>query len=173
MEILVNLVHFIFRLGQFKNKYIKILARNTHNKKILELGSGKSYKSKYIYSVKNLFDSSNEFIQSDIIPEFGHKLVDVTKMNYKNEFDVILCLNLLEHIYDFKKAISNMYEALKEGGIVSVLVPCFYPLHDEPYDYWRFTSYSLKKMFSMFKDIKIVSYGIRKYPFGYYLEARK
>lgn len=167
------IVHAIFRLRTFNNRCIKKFATNIKNKKILEVGSGKEKDKKYAYSVKEFFDSSNEFIQSDISKEYGHKVIDITKIKYKNEFDVIICANVLEHVFNFHKAIENMYAALKSGGILIIFVPVFYPLHDEPNDYWRYTEYSLKKLLIKFKEVKIKHSGIRAYPFGYYIEAKK
>ena len=168
-----SLAHMIFKLRPFNNKCIIKFAEKIKNKKILEIGSGKSDKGKYIYSAKKFFDSSNEYIQSDIIQDYGHKIIDVTKINYKNEFDVIICANVLEHVFEFHKAITNLYNALKVGGVLIIFIPVFYPLHDEPHDYWRFTEHSLKELLKKFKEIKIKHSGIRSYPFSYYVEARK
>ena len=152
---------------------IRKLAKKTENKKILELGSGKIEKGRHEYSVKKFFSSSNDFIQSDIHPEYGHKIIDVTKMKNKGEFDMILCLNVLEHVFGFEKAMENMHRALKKNGTLVFFVPGFYPLHDEPYDYWRFTEHSIRKLFQRFRNVRIRHSGIRQYPFAYYAEAVK
>lgn len=167
------IAHLIFRTGHFKSKNIKRFAKGIRNKRILELGSGKNVKGKYPYSDKQFFDSSNEFIQSDVVKEYGHKVVDVTNMKFKNKFDVILCTNLLEHVYDFRKAIENVYNALKPNGTAIIFIPVFYPFHDEPHDYWRFTEHSFRKLLKDFSSIKIRHSGLRQYPFAYYVEATK
>jgi 2-polyprenyl-3-methyl-5-hydroxy-6-metoxy-1,4-benzoquinol methylase len=149
------------------------LAEGKKNKKILELGSGRTVGNKHYYSAKHLFDEKNDFIQSDVVKDFGHQIVDVTKMKYNNEFDIILCLNVLEHVYDYEKAIKNIYQALKEGGTVAIAVPAFYPLHDEPHDYWRFTEHSLRKLLSGFKKVTVAHKGKRQFPLSYYVEAVK
>ena len=161
------IVHLIFRPRYTQNKFIKKFAKKVKNKKILEIGSGKEINGKYIYSVKIFFDESNEFIQSDINPTFNHKITDVTKMKFKNEFDIILCLNVLEHVFNFKTAIQNIYRSLKKDGIAIFSVPAFYPLHDIPNDYWRFSEYSLKKLFKKFSYYKIEIFGLKMYPTMY------
>jgi SAM-dependent methyltransferase len=166
-------VHAITNLRPYVYKHVEELADGVRGKKILELGSGKQVNGKYYYSAKHLFDESNDFLQSDVNKEFGHPIIDVTKMKYKNEFDIILCLNVLEHVFEFQKAIKNMHDALKPKGTLVVAVPMFYPLHDEPGDYWRFTEHALRKLFSDFKDVKLSHRGKREYPFAYYLEAKK
>jgi len=168
MKVIKMLVNSFFRVGQFNNKNVKRFSKGIKNKKILELGSGKPG-----YSLKKYFDESNEFVQSDVVEEYGHKIVDVTTMDYKNEFDIILCTNVLEHVFDFQKGIEKLYEALKEGGTAIVFVPAFYPLHDEPNDFWRFTEHSLRKLLKRFKEVRIKTKGIRQYPFAYYVETVK
>lgn len=168
-----RIVYFIIRTRQFNDKCIKEFAKRTHNKKILELGSGRSIKGKCPYSASKFFDKTNEFICSAINKQYGHKAVDAAKMKFDGEFDVILCLSVLEHVFDFENAIKNMRRALKQQGEVVIFVPAFYPLHDEPHDYWRFTEHSLRKLLNDFKNIKIKTFGIRQYPFGYYVEAKK
>lgn len=167
------IANFIFRVRQYNNKKVKAFAQNVSNQKILELGSGKKLKGKYHYSAKQFFNDSNEFIQSDINPNFGHQIVDVTTMDFKEEFDIILCMNVLEHVYDYPKAVENLYNALKTNGQLVVFVPVMYPLHDEPHDYWRFTEHSLRKIFVNFSKIKLEKSGIREFPIAYYLELNK
>lgn len=166
-------MHLVADIRKFQYKNLSILAEGKTNKKILELGSGRQVRGKEYYSAKHLFDSRNEFLQSDVVKEFGHQIIDVTRMKYINEFDIILCLNVLEHVYDYEKAIANMHQSLKKGGVLVIAVPAFYPLHDEPHDYWRFTEHSLKKLLADFKKLKLVHMGKRQYPLSYYVEATK
>ncbi len=173
MGLVRTITHFIFRARSFSNKSVKNFAKGITEKKILELGSGKKHNGWDYYSAKQFFDSSNDFIQSDISRDFGHKIIDVTNMKFNKKFDVILCLSVLEHVFDFQKAIDNIHKALKNNGVAVIFVPAFYPLHDEPSDYWRFTEHSLKKLLSKFQDVKIKNSGLRKFPSAYYIEAYK
>ncbi len=167
-----KILHLI--LGSKKtDNYIKNFARRIHGKEILEIGSGKKVNNEYPYSFKDMFDDSNKFIQSDINPDFGHNVIDINKIKFKNKFDVILCASVLEHDFYFQKAVDNIYNALKKNGTVIVTVPALYPLHDEPNDYWRFTEHSLKILFKKFKEVKIYRTGFRKLPFLYILDAKK
>jgi len=165
--------YYVFRTRHFNDKCVKKFAKRVHNKKILELGSGKKIKGKYTYSAKKFFESSNEFICSDINNACGHRIIDVTKMNFNKEFDIILCLSILEHVFDFNKAIKNIHKALKPKGTVLIFVPGFYPLHEEPLDYWRFTEHSLKRMLKDFKQVEVKTFGLREYPIGYFIIAKK
>ena len=167
------IAHLVFRPRQFNDKHLKQFAKGVKKKKILELGSGKPAKGKYYYSAKRFFDKSNDFLQSDVTPKYGHKVIDATKMDFNQEFDIILAMSILEHIYDFHSALKNIYRALKPGGIALFIVPGSYPLHDEPGDYWRFTEHALRKLLKDYTKVKIKHSGIRQYPFMYYAEAVK
>jgi SAM-dependent methyltransferase len=172
--IIRTLMRVVFRLREFNDRCVREFAADVHGKKILEVGSGKKYKGRDYYSVRQHFDDSNTFIQSDIFPEFGHRIVDVTAMTEADEFDVILCLNVLEHVFDFRPAFANLHRALRPGGTLVVFVPVFYPLHDEPHDYWRYTEHALCRLLSDFAEVTFRRRGlVRQFPFAYYIEATK
>jgi SAM-dependent methyltransferase len=167
-----KLTHLIFRIRQFSNARIQDFSKGIKNKRILELGSGKKENENW-HSAIRFFDETNDFTQSDIVPEYGRKKIDLTRMNFKNEFDIILCNNVLEHVFDLEKGMKNIYEALKLNGILILTVPGFYPLHNEPNDYWRFTEHSLRNLLQNYRRIKLEHKGMRQYPFAYYVEATK
>jgi len=167
------LAHLIFGIRRFNDRCIKDYARDIKNKRILEIGSGKHTDGNDYYSAKKYFDASNEFVQSDVDPEYGHKVVDIVTMDIQEEYNIILCMNVLEHVYEYQQAVDNLYKALKPGGELIVFVPFVYPLHDEPHDYWRFTEHSLRNVFKNFGMIKFQNSGIRQFPVAYFSILRK
>ena len=68
-------------------------AQGLGGRKILEIGSGRQDQGHDAYSFRELFDSSNEFVQSDVVPEYGHELVDVRAIGredlYGKTFEII------------------------------------------------------------------------------------
>ena len=62
-------------------------------------------------------------------------------------FDLVLCLVVLEHLEDPKRAIAEMSRVLRPGGKILVSVPFLLPIHDAPNDFWRFTKFGLKVLF--------------------------
>lgn len=78
-----------------------------------------------------------------------------------NRFDTIILSDVLEHIENPKLLWSEMARIIKEEGILIMNVPFFYWLHEEPFDYYRYTKYSLKKMAdeSGFEIIELQSLG--------------
>ena len=100
--------------------------------------------------------------------------LDITsEIQIEEKFDLVLCTNVLEHIYDIKSAIKNLNFLLKEKGNLVVSVPFIYPLHDEPEDFWRFTEHALKNLFSDFKILTIKRTGIRQFPTQYIFLLQK
>jgi SAM-dependent methyltransferase len=78
-----------------------------------------------------------------------------------NRFDTIILSDVLEHIKEPKLLWNEMARIIKEEGTLIMNVPFFYWLHEEPFDYFRYTKHSLKQMAneSGFEIIEIQSLG--------------
>lgn len=61
-----------------------------------------------------------------------------------NEFDTILCTNVLEHVADAEKGFMELARCLKKGGHLIISTPFLAPLHEAPYDFYRYTKYGIK-----------------------------
>lgn len=73
---------------------------------------------------------------------------DCTDTKLKSEsFDTVLSTEVMEHIFDTKSYVSECYRLLKKGGVGIFTVPFVWQSHAEPYDYYRFTKFSLEKIF--------------------------
>lgn len=64
------------------------------------------------------------------------------------EFAMILCTEVLEHLKDPRKAVSEMGRVLVPGGTLILTTRFVYPLHDVPHDYYRYTKYGLQELFA-------------------------
>ena len=58
-------------------------------------------------------------------------------------FDLILCTEVLEHVADWNAAWSNLSRLLAPGGKLIITCPFFFPLHEEPYDFFRPTLHAI------------------------------
>ena len=48
---------------------------------------------------------------------------DLLSINHENKFDLILCVDVMEHIHDDIKVFTNFYCALKKGGFLIINTP--------------------------------------------------
>jgi SAM-dependent methyltransferase len=56
--------------------------------------------------------------------------VNILEMDYASDFDVAICIDVLEHIDDDRQVIANIYEALKTGGYFLMHSPSIYSEED-------------------------------------------
>lgn len=74
------------------------------------------------------------------------------------QFDTIILSDVLEHIYEPRILLGEIARLLKHGGYLIMNVPFYYGLHEEPFDYHRYTKYSL---ISMLAESQMQSIEIR------------
>ena len=115
------------------------------------------------------------YLGVDIIPgprvDLVIKAEDLLKLFLPGTFDVVICLETLEHIEDWNKALANMKALLVKGGVIFLTTRSEpFAKHDWPGDYWRFTLEDLSKAFSDFEILVL-----KKDPLfpGVFLKARK
>jgi SAM-dependent methyltransferase len=115
------------------------------------------------YLEKSAFIRNTELITLDI--EGKHNpdiLIDITecsKVISSKTFDVVVAIEVLEHVLDPKKAISECHYILKENGVLILSTPWIIPIHDRPFDYYRFTPQALQEMCKDFSSITIYARG--------------
>lgn len=74
---------------------------------------------------------------------------DAHRLPFADEsVDAIVCTEVFEHLLDPPAAALEMIRILKPGGRLVLTTRFCFPLHDRPADYWRFTSYTLARLFA-------------------------
>ena len=138
-----------FNLERF---ILKGLPTDHEEMKILFVGSGGSLNEfiaqKYVRA---------EIITIDIDPKREPDLVmDVTQLTFENEtFDLVFTLEVLEHVKEPWLAVANLFNVLKPNGKVVVSTPFILGIHDEPYDFYRYTQYGLRYLFREFTNVQL------------------
>jgi SAM-dependent methyltransferase len=70
-------------------------------------------------------DCRNFFSQKNIRNVF-FAVEDLTKINHDEKFDLIVCVDVMEHIQDDETVFRNFYKALKKGGYLLINSPSIY-----------------------------------------------
>jgi SAM-dependent methyltransferase len=76
-------------------------------------------------------------------------------------YDTVFCSEVLEHIPEPKRAIAEVRRILRPGGKCIFTVPYLSRLHEEPFDYFRYTRHGLQFLLEKngFRVLEIVSTG--------------
>lgn len=60
--------------------------------------------------------------------------------------DIVFTTQVIEHVPEPQKMINECFRVLKPGGALVLTGPFYWPIHEEPYDYYRYTRYGLEYM---------------------------
>lgn len=119
--------------------------------RILEVGAGGREVNKQRFA-----SNSSLYCRSDLMrwPESTLDLIsDCTNLAFRSgSLDGIICSEVLEHVPQIHKAVTELGRVLRSGGYLVVTMPFFYPLHgldsNGHGDYWRLTPTNLKTLFA-------------------------
>jgi SAM-dependent methyltransferase len=106
-----------------------------------------------------------EYIGCDIVQSSDSK-VDVvseaTKIPLPDAtFDTVFSTQTLEHVAEHQLMLNEAFRLLKPGGHLILSAPMYWHLHEEPYDFFRFTRYGFEHIFQKagFKVEEMISNG--------------
>lgn len=60
--------------------------------------------------------------------------------------DIVFSTQVIEHVPHPEKLISEAFRVLKPKGILLLTGPFYWPLHEEPHDFYRFTRYGFEHL---------------------------
>jgi len=77
----------------------------------------------------------DNYITADIESPLAKVKLDVLDMPFlEDEFEVVFCNHVMEHVADDAKAMSEIYRVLKPGGWGIIQIPLFHPLPETTYE---------------------------------------
>jgi len=127
--------------------------KEMQNSRILEVGS-KNVNG----SVKRIIEAAwnpREYVGVDI--EYGKNVdmvLDVKEITDRfgfEAFDAVICMEVMEHVKEWRPAVINLKMVLKTNGILLLTTRSFgFPYHGYPHDYWR---YEVSDMENIFADM--------------------
>jgi len=104
---------------------------------------------------KELFQHCTSYIWADIAKSWhDHTGEDIDcfydgkKIPFEdNHFDGVICFEVLEHTLDPREFLKEIHRIVKKDWYVLLSTPLIMDEHEKPYDYQRFTSFWLQKIF--------------------------
>src|SRR5258705_6523503 len=114
--------------------------------KVLDAGAGIA---PYRHYFKHTCYESADFCQ--LHKEYGEitHVCDLSAIPVpSNCYDDILLTQVIEHLPDPNGVLCELNRILKPGGRLWFSGPLFYPEHEQPYDFHRFTQFGFRRLFT-------------------------
>lgn len=132
-----------------------IIDEINHNDAVLDIGRAMREKYKNIKSKKiETLDVNDYGDYPDIVCDICG---DINGL--ENRYDKIICISILEHVYNPFDAVNNLKLMLKNNGIIYGYVPYLYHYHAPQdlkfQDYFRFSKDILAYLFRDFKKVEL------------------
>ena len=103
----------------------------------INLGSGKDFKPDYLnIDISDYWSPDIVADVSGVFPKDGRQTFDTRRFGQievaKGGFDEIVCNDVLEHVSDLVRTMTNCLDLLKVGGVFNIIVP-----YDLSYGAWQ------------------------------------
>lgn len=145
------------------NKWIADTLRPYVSGNVLEVGVGNGSVARYFFNKKYYgIDIDEEHVNycNDLFKTKNFFKVDVEKglpAFFRHKFDTVICVNVLEHVFNDNASVDNAWRMLKKGGKLVIIVPAHqwnYGSIDRADNHYR--RYDLKRLVEMFNNYFIV-----------------
>lgn len=133
--------------------------KQIENPRILELGSRAVTKE----SLRDMLELSDpyDYVGLDIHQGPNVDIVgdahELTRLFQKEYFDVIMSKAIFEHLAMPWKVVLEINCVLRQGGLLFINTLNTYPLHERPWDFWRFSDDAWKILLNDHTGFEILS----------------
>lgn len=98
---------------------------------------------------QKMFDGKiDTYVGCDIVQSSEEKVDVLCPANNipltDESFNTVFSTQTIEHVADHQGLVNEAYRLVKKGGYFIVSGPLYWHLHEEPYDYFRFTKYGFE-----------------------------
>jgi 2-polyprenyl-3-methyl-5-hydroxy-6-metoxy-1,4-benzoquinol methylase len=141
---------------------------------VVEIGSFYMPSHEQLCNLRPFF-AEFEYIGCDIRQGLGvDRIEDAQALRFADgTVGTLILLEILEHLPDPNKAISEAYRVIKDDGLVILSVPFNARLHGFPSDYWRFTASGVYTLLFDFQDKLVFALGPQLKPAFIFAVATK
>ena len=137
-------IKYYFGTSYRRKSLDKLLEQNKHYYKGIVLDIGGRDRGKF-QKPKNKVE---KWIFADVEKKYHPDIIlDVTNMiKIENgSINVINATELFEHVLNPEKGLKECYRVLKKNGVIILSMPFLYPIHNDVYDFQRWTEEKWKR----------------------------
>jgi len=130
----------MFLRSWYVRRELKNLRKLFGNRKISVYDAGTGYSQYSYFMAKNLqpnniyaidvkedwIKNSKTFFKAQNLDNVTFGIEDLTEINHKSRFDLILSVDVMEHIENDVQVFENFYKALNKGGYLIINTPSIY-----------------------------------------------
>ncbi|WP_277185535.1 class I SAM-dependent methyltransferase [Caballeronia sp. BR00000012568055] len=113
---------------------------------VLDAGAGdapyKSLVSHAVYESADFEKVDKPYAKSTYVCDLADIPVEA------NRYDFVLFNQVMEHLPEPKAVLKELFRVLKPGGKIIYTAPLFYEEHEQPYDFYRYTQFAIKYLFT-------------------------
>lgn len=124
--------------------------------KLLEIGSRARSGNEY----KHIVPPGWEYVGFDLVEGPNVDVVgdahELAAAVGDQRFDAVLSVSVFEHLLMPWKVVVEINRVLEPGGLVFITTHQSYPLHDEPWDFWRFSEKAWPGLFNAATGFEIL-----------------
>ena len=143
-------------LDKFIDYYISRISNELdgiNSLKVLNVGAGGTIET-YLKTKFNFVRSIDVDVNRE--PDQVIDVCDIDQLKDLTFTPQLICMfEVLEHTKNPINAIQNLHEIIDENSYVMLSTPFIFHIHDEPYDFFRFTKYGLEILFQNFKEVVV------------------
>jgi len=146
--IFYKILNLMFLRSWYVRRELKALREKFGDDEITIYDAGSGFGQYTYFMVNNLspckifsvdvkedwINDSKEFFSKRKIKNISFNVEDLTKINHQDKFDVIVCIDVMEHIEKDEQVFRNYFTALKKNGYLLINSPSIYggsDVHDE------------------------------------------
>lgn len=111
--------------------------------------------------VRNIVSKYSKYLGTDIGKDNNVDIIcDAHKLSSEidiNSIDIVYTDTVMEHLISPAKFIQEANKILCVGGLFIATVPTTWPLHAEPWDYWRFSSHAWASLLNSLSGFEILN----------------
>lgn len=130
-------------LKKIFDKYIK------EGDKVFDIGCGNKPFESYIRYLTHE-KATDSYLGCDVVQSSEHKvdiICEATNIPVdSSQYNIVLCTQVIEHVFDHSKIFEEAYRLLKSDGIFIVSSNFVWRMHEVPYDYYRFTRFAFESL---------------------------